>query len=101
MAWSSGTNRHFHLGAAVHGVDGRVGVLKALVVDAASLTVTHLVLHRDVLRRTAVTVPLMGVVVPAGDRVVIGMPVAEVKTADRVPEGAAFLSRSCVVECEM
>ena len=100
-----GTDRHFHLGAAVRCLDGKgeilhAGILHALVVDSPAFTVTFLVFHPDTQRRDAMLVPIDQVVVPFADRVVIGGPGPEATGNAVVREEAVYLSQDSLIEAE-
>ncbi len=93
-------DRHFHLGAAVHSLDGRAGTLHGLVVDRAVLAVTHLIIHRIRSRRALLMVPMTRVVVPMGERVVLGLTSGELRAAPPLREDVLQMSRASLVECE-
>lgn len=97
---SEGTDRHFHLGAVVRCLEGSVGTLHGLVVDRPALTVSRVIVRPRRPRAGLLAVPMTHVVVPMGERLVLGVTADEIRAMPLLGEDAVHLSRASVVECE-
>lgn len=95
-----GMDRHFHLGAAVRCLEGPVGTLHGLVVDRPALTVRCLIVRPQRPRSELLAVPMTYVVVPMGERLVLGVTADEVRAMPPLGEDVVQMSRASVVECE-
>lgn len=95
-----GLERHFHLGAAVSCLDGRAGTLHGLVVGRPAITVTHLVIRPGRPRGALLVVPGSRVVVPMGERLVLGITLGELRAMPPLGGDVLQVSRASLVECE-
>lgn len=93
-------DRHFHLGASVRSLDGAVGTLHGLVIDRAAIAVTHLIILSHRTPRGLRVVPMTRVVVPMGERLVLGLTADEFRDMAPLGEDVLQISRASLVECE-
>ena len=93
-------DRYFRLGAAVCCLEGPVGTLHGLVVDRPALTVSRVIVRPQRPRSELLAVPMTYVVVPMGERLVLGVTTDEVRAMPLLGEDVVQMSRASVVECE-
>lgn len=95
---TAGTGWHFHFGTVVRSTDGPAGTLHGIVVDRPALAVTHVIIRPRRPRRALLAVPMTRVMVPMGERLVLGMTPDELRTTPPLGEDVLQMSRASLVE---